>query len=368
MKILTIIDSFKGTITSKRLGEITKEVLESRGHSVDIIPVADGGDGFCDAIGEILLTKKINFQNEVKTVFDPLFRKISSYYYISSDTKTAYIELAKASGINLLSRDELNPFITSTFGFGELIKDAIEKGCKEIVLGIGGSATNDAGCGMLEALGVKFYDKNNNSIFHINNEKLSQINSIDYEELKKLISDVKVIVLSDVTNPLLGDKGATYIFSSQKGAKKEDLKLLESNISSVAKYNKEQINTAGAGAAGGVGYALLTYLNAKMYSGIDYILDLIDYDNLIEKYDVIITGEGKIDNQSLGGKVVFRVSSRSKNKKVILVCGINELKNIDCKTYNVSEIYSVVGPDISMEDSLNDPDYYYRKMIEKIKL
>ena len=368
MNVLTIIDSFKGTITSKRLGEITKEELEKKGHNVDIISVADGGDGFCDAIEDILITKKTKYKIRKLKVYNPLFKKIDSYYLIDKDNNVAYIELARASGINLLSREELNPFKTSTYGFGELISDAIKQGIKKIVLGIGGSATDDAGVGLLEALGLKFYNQDEEELSKMNNEKAGLVSHIDCDLLREKLKEIEFTVLSDVTNPLLGDGGATYVFSPQKGARIEDLETLEKNIMNFSSLNKTHINDGGAGAAGGVGYALITYLNAKLYSGIDYILDLVDYDKLIEKYDIIITGEGKIDSQSLGGKVVFRISNRSKDKRVIVVCAINELQNIDLKLYNVDEIYSVVGDNISIDESMSHPDECYRKMINNIKI
>ncbi len=368
MNVLTIIDSFKGTISSKRLGEIAKEELEKKNHHVDIIPVADGGDGFCEAIEDVFKVHHTKYKEEKMAVHDPLGRLIDSSYLVDLNTNTAYIELARASGISLLSIDELNPFITSTYGFGELISGAIKKGYKRIVLGIGGSATNDAGSGLLEALGLLFLDKEKKIITNLNNEKLSLVESVDRTNLEEKTKDIEFIVLSDVTNPLLGKSGATYVFSPQKGAKKADLKDLESNISYFARLNNEYINKAGSGAAGGVGYALQAYLNAKIYSGIDYILDMVDYDNLVNNYDVVITGEGKIDRQSLDGKVVFQVIKRSKNKKIILVCGINELDDNDLTKYNVDSIYSVVSGDVSVNDSMSRPEYYYRKMVESIKI
>ena len=368
MNVLTIIDSFKGTITSKKLGEIVKEELEAKGHNVDIIPVADGGDGFCDAMEDIFISQNVKYKKVTLDVMDPLFRKISSYYLVDVKEKTAYIELAKASGINLLDNLELNPLITSTYGFGELINDAIKKKYKKIVLGIGGSATNDAGCGMLEALGVKFYNGNGDLITQINNTDVGTVEYLDDKEFKEKIEGIEFVVLSDVTNPLLGPNGATYVFSPQKGAKAEDLEYLESNIYNFAKLNKTFISHPGSGAAGGVGYALLTYFNAKLYSGIDYILDLIDYDNLVKKYDLIITGEGKIDNQSLDGKVIFRISNRSIDKKVILVCAINKLESIDLKLYNVSAIYSIVNDNVTIEESIANPEYYFRQMVRNINL
>ena len=349
MKILTLIDSFKGTITSKRLGELTKEVLSNLGHTVKPFAISDGGDGFLDAISENIELKEVKC-----IVCDPLMRRIESNYLVTEDT--AYIELAKASGINLLTEKELNPFIASTYGFGEMINDAITKGFKKIVIGIGGSATDDGGSGMLEALGVKF---NNGTLKEMNNKNLGLINSIDTVVLEKKIKDVKFVVLSDVTNPLLGPNGATYVFSPQKGAKKDDLPLLENNMINYSSFYPEFIDYPGSGAAGGVGYALKTFLHAEVVSGIDYILDLIKYDEIYTNYDLIITGEGKIDSQSLQGKVISSIMSKTKERNLIFVCAINELND---NQYNV---LSIVGDDVTKEMSMSDPEYYYKELLKK---
>ena len=281
-------------------------------------------------------------------------RRIESNYLVTEDT--AYIELAKASGINLLTEKELNPFIASTYGFGEMINDAITKGFKKIVIGIGGSATDDGGSGMLEALGVKF---NNGTLKEMNNKNLGLINSIDTVVLEKKIKDVKFVVLSDVTNPLLGPNGATYVFSPQKGAKKDDLPLLENNMINYSSFYPEFIDYPGSGAAGGVGYALKTFLHAEVVSGIDYILDLIKYDEIYTNYDLIITGEGKIDSQSLQGKVISSIMSKTKERNLIFVCAINELND---NQYNV---LSIVGDDVTKEMSMSDPEYYYKELLKK---
>ena len=355
MKILTLIDSFKGTITSKRLGEITKEVLTPYGHFVKSYAISDGGDGFLDAISENIALKEVKCQ-----VHDPLMRLIDTNYLVSETT--AYIELAKASGINLLKENELNPSETTTFGFGEMIKDAIEKGYKDIVIGIGGSATNDGGSGFLEALGVVF---NFGEIKNMNNQKLQLIKSIDTKLLESRIKDVSFTVLSDVTNPLLGPTGATYVFSPQKGAKKEMLPQLEKNMSNYSSFNPTFINYPGSGAAGGVGYALKTYLKAEVISGIDYILKLVDYENIYKEYDLIITGEGKIDSQSLQGKVISSIMDKTKERNLLLVCAINELdKNIITNSNNKLDIISIVNENVTKEMSINNPEYYYKKMLK----
>lgn len=363
MKVLSIIDSFKGTISSNRLNELVSLELSKKGHSVDCITIADGGDGFLDAISDILK----NLRVKKVIVNNPLFNLIESQYLIDDLNNTAYIELAKASGINLLKKEELNPFIASTYGLGELINDAINSGIKRIIIGIGGSATNDGGSGMLEALGVKFYDEFGNIIHHITNSKFKKIKRIDDSLFLERISNIEFITLSDVVNPLLGENGATYIFSPQKGAKIKDLEELESNMEYFSDFKKEKRNNPGSGAAGGVGYALNGYFNSKFYPGMDYLLDLIQFDELVKKYDVIITGEGKVDIQSLLGKVVFKISSRSINKRVIVVCALNELKDINLSDYNISEVYSVVSEklQISKEDSMNNPEKCFIKLLNE---
>lgn len=352
MKILSIIDSFKGTITSLRLGELVKEEQEKKGNEVKSIAIADGGDGFLDAISQNIPLDKVYIN-----VCDPLFRKVESYYMLSKDKKTAYIELAKASGINMLTEEELNPFITSTYGFGEMIYDAVKKNVENIVIGIGGSATNDCGSGMLEALGAKF---NEGKLTRMNNEKLSLVESLDLSLVKELCKNINVTVLSDVTNPLLGANGATYVFSKQKGSTEKTMPILENNIKHFASFKDEYINYPGSGAAGGVGFSLKTFLNAKMVSGIDYLLDVINYDNLYKDYDLIITGEGKIDSQSMQGKVISSIIKRTKDRKIILVCAINEIKD------SKYEILSIVNDKVTKEMSMSDPETYFRMMIRKI--
>ncbi len=356
MKILTLIDSFKGTLTSKELGNLCKEEL---GSCVTSYAIADGGDGFLDSISENIALKKKHIK-----VLDPLFRPIDSYYLLKNDEKTAYIELAKASGISLLKDAELNPLITSTYGFGEMILDALNQNVERIIIGIGGSATNDGGTGMLEALGASF---NNGALTHLQNCKLGEIESIDTNHLQERLKNIEIIVLSDVTNPLLGKNGATYVFSKQKGANTNMLAVLENNMEKYSSLNPEYINSPGSGAAGGVGYALKTFLNAKIVSGIDYLLDVICFDSICKEYDLIITGEGKIDSQSMQGKAISSIIKRSQGKEVILVCAINELEEENQK------IYSIVGKSndfclgITKEESMNNPEYYFRKLIKHIK-
>ena len=358
MKVLAMIDSFKGTISSKELGEITKSVLNDNNIECDYFATSDGGDGFLDS----LLTED-GFVLKSVIASDPLFRKIECNYLVNGDT--AYIEMARISGINLLCKEELNPFKASTYGLGEVILDAINNGYKKIVLGIGGSATNDAGMGMLEAMGVKFYSKKT-LLTNIKNEDFKLVTTIDRREFNQEIEGIKFTVISDVQNPLLGATGATYTFSKQKGAKDTDLIKLEENIKCISNFGLSSINKPGSGAAGGVGYALHEYFNATFIPGIDYLLDRVNFSGIVGNYDYIITGEGKVDNQSLLGKVVFKIASNANQKNVIVVCAINEVANIE--NTNIVDIYSIVNDSVSINDSLNNSKYYYEKLVNKIVL
>lgn len=363
MKALIMIDSFKGTITSKRLGEITQEEMSKKGIDSKYYPIADGGDGFLDAIEVFLKLKKVDIK-----CLDPLYREIDSYYLYDEDNKTAYIELAKTSGINLVKKEELNPYVATTFGLGQMIESAISNGSKKIVLGVGGSATNDGGLGMLEALGVKFFNKDNEEMSHLSNKDMRNIVRIDNSNFKKKIAKVKFLVLNDVTNPLLGENGATYVFSPQKGAKSEDLAVLESNMKYYSLvvsnlFGIDKSNYPGCGAVGGCGYALMTFCKAKFIPGIEYLLDLLEKNQDVDDYDMIITGEGKIDSQTLNGKVVSGISNRFKNKKIVLVCAINELEN---KNDFNGEIYSVVPSVATSEESMAHPEECYCRLIEGI--
>lgn len=368
MKVLSIIDSFKGTITSNELGSIISRVLQSKKIDANYLPISDGGDGFLDAIEKAVVTKKVFIK-----VFDPLGRHIETYYLYDEKNKIAYVELAKSSGIHLLTTNELNPSFTSTFGLGQTINHVIDSGVKDIIVGIGGSATNDGGAGMLEAMSCLFYDANNNIINKLTGGNLDLVNLIDPLKLYQRIENVQFTVLSDVTNPLLYDNGATYVFSKQKGAREEEIKELDAKMKKYAKVIEEYLertyhNAIGAGAAGGVGFAFHSLLNAKFYSGIDYILDLVDFNNLIKDYDYIITGEGKIDGQSLDGKVVFGISQRAKEKKIVLVCAINEIKQNELSKRNIYKIYSVVDKIATKEVSMKHPKECFERLCETIDL
>lgn len=365
MRVLSIIDSFKGTVTSIELGKIISNVLNNKGVKADYLPISDGGDGFLDAIEKIVLSKRILIK-----VKNPLGKEIQSYFLLDKN-KTAYIEMAMSSGISLLNKEELDPYITSTFGLGETIDHAIKMGVKEIVVGLGGSATNDGGSGMLEALGCRFFDKNHEIITDINGSKIDQIEYIDSTNFFKKIKNINFLILSDVTNPLLYENGATYVFAKQKGASSEDIEILEEKMKSYSLSIERHVGKSlhlseGSGAAGGVGFAFYSMFDAKLVSGINYILDMMDFNNMLNKYDYIITGEGKIDNQSLNGKVIFEISKRAKDKKIILVCAINEVDEITLRSRNIKSIYSIVGNNVTIEESIKNSRFYFEQLCERI--
>lgn len=360
MKILTISDSFKGTLSSTQIGQIVSEYYQQKGHICQYIPISDGGEGFLDVIQYVTGI----CESEVM-VNDPLFRKTKARYLFDKKNKIAYVELAEASGLTKIEEGERNAALASTYGLGELIKFILKKEHpKKIVLGIGGSATSDGGSGMLEALGVEFFDANHFILNKMNNIKLMQIRSIKTKWLDRLIKKVEFVTLTDVTNPLNGELGSIQVFAEQKGAKKQELYAMERNLlhfyHKALECKKGAIDFEGAGAAGGVGYAMKTFLNSKIASGIDEILELVDFQDKVKEYDIIISGEGHIDSQSLNGKVISGIK-KYQPKRLILLTGC-------CSIQQTDEIYAIVPTIANLEDSLNYPEQSLKKLLETIKL
>jgi glycerate 2-kinase len=324
MKILIAPDSFKECLSAKEVGKAIERGIKKVLNTIDtfVLPMADGGEGTVESLtdaskGEIVRVR----------VHDPLMRKIDAFYGILGDKKTAVIEMAAASGLGLLAESEKNPWITTTYGTGELIRDAIQNGCKRIIIGIGGSATNDGGAGMFMALGGKLLDKQGNSIGW-GGGALSDLERIDFGGLLTEIQSVQITVACDVTNPLTGPKGASYIYGPQKGANADMVKELDLNLHYFAVKIKELLHMdiekiPGSGAAGGLGAGLMTFLNARLEKGFDLIKEIVQLENQVKNCDVVITGEGKIDFQTQFGKTPMGVVSVATlfNKPVIAVAG-----------------------------------------------
>lgn len=320
---ILVPDSFKGTLSAIEVCNIMKSSIKNLYKDVNIIsvPVADGGEGTVDAFLYALGGEKKSIW--VSDVFNE--QKILAYYAMLKND-IAVIEMAACVGLPLV-KNRLEPDKTTTFGVGELIIDAINNGAKKIILGLGGSATNDGGCGMAAALGVKFKDEQNQE-FIPTGGTLSQIYKIDMNNIYSKIKDVEFISMCDVDNPLCGKLGASAVFAPQKGADEDMVKLLDEGLAHLAKIIKRDLHIEvkdikGAGAAGGLGAGSIAFLQSKLTKGIDVILDTIKFDELVSKADIVFTGEGKFDSQSLHGKVVMGVANRSQKYKtpVIVVTG-----------------------------------------------
>lgn len=320
---ILVPDSFKGTLSAIEVCNIMKSSIKNLYKDANIIsvPVADGGEGTVDAFLYALGGEKKSVW--VSDAFNE--QKILAHYAMLKDD-IAVIEMATCAGLPLV-KNRLEPDKTTTFGVGELIIDAINSGAKKIILGLGGSATNDGGCGMAVALGVKFKDEQYQE-FIPTGGTLSQIYKIDMNNIYSKIKDVEFISMCDVDNPLCGRLGASAVFAPQKGADEDMVKLLDEGLAHLAKIIKRDLHievkdTKGAGAAGGLGAGSIAFLQSKLTKGIDVILDTIKFDKLVSKADIVFTGEGKFDSQSLHGKVVMGVANRSQKYKtpVIVVTG-----------------------------------------------
>lgn len=302
MKIVCAFDSFKGCMTAKEACRAAADGLrECKAHDVcesEIVclPMSDGGEGMVECIAHAVGARIVRV-----AVHGPLMDLIETEYAVSPDGETAYMEMAAASGLTLVPKEKRNPMLTTTYGVGEMILDAVRKGCKRIVMGIGGSATCDGGKGMIECLAEHLP-------LHTNGTENEA---------------VEIIIASDVSNPLYGENGAAYIFAPQKGATDEQVELLDRRLRDFAHETETRgiaqpdlANRPGAGAAGGLGYGLMAYLGAKLYSGIDIVLDTINFDELIKGADLILTGEGESDKQTLMGKVPIGILRRAKQQAI----------------------------------------------------
>jgi glycerate kinase len=357
MKFLIAPDKFKGSIDSISLCSIIrKEILFLYPDAVvDSYPLADGGDGFADIIRYYFNTSEVN----VETV-DPIGRPIVAAYQMDKNNSMVFIEMASASGLVLLKEHEKDPMRSSSYGTGLMIKHAIQQGAKKILLGIGGSATNDAGMGMASALGYLFIDENQEPLDPCG-ENLLYIHEIINPE-KNLLEGVEVQVACDVNNPLFGPNGAAYVYASQKGANAQQVELLDNGLRNINDVFKKHtgINIAelpGAGAAGGMGAGASIFLNATLIPGVEYIIESIGLEEKIIQAEHIITGEGGFDEQSLQGKVVGHIAELAKKhgKKISIICGISSITESRSSELGIDRIISIAELAPTNEDSINRP-------------
>ena len=358
MKIILAPDKFKGSLTGMQFCAAAEEGIIGVIPNAEIIklPLADGGDGTIEILEYHLKGKRLTVK-----VNDPLFRQIEASYLYIDAIDTAFIEMAEASGMYLLKPEEQNCFYTTTLGTGELILDAIHKGAKTIILGIGGSATNDCGMGMATALGYKFEDEKGVLLSPIG-KSLSRIHTINIDNVIGALKSIDFKVACDVTNQLYGEHGAAYVYGPQKGASKEEIEQLDEGLKNISNLFKKQFDIdvqhiKGTGAAGGMGAGTSVFLNAKLLSGIDLVKDLIDFDTKIEGADWIVTGEGKLDSQTLSGKTISGVitSAKRQNISIAAFCGSIDISDSTKEelglTYTASVSKGISNFELAMKTS-----------------
>ncbi len=346
MKAVIAIDSLKGSLSSMEAGYAIAEGIKRADSDAKVIvrPLADGGEGTVDA-----LVEGMNGIAHTVTVSDPLRRPISAVYGIIEESMTAIMEMSAAAGITLVTDVERNPLNTTTYGVGEMIKDAIEKNCREFIIGIGGSATNDGGIGMLQALGFGFLDKDGNQVSY-GAKGLKDIATITSENVLPQLKDCIFHIACDVNNPLCGEKGASAVYGPQKGADDAMVAEMDKWLASYAALTNEQYNktvskeTPGTGAAGGLGFAFLAYLNGSLEPGVDLILTQTKLEDYIKDADVVVTGEGRLDFQTAMGKAPIGVAKLAKkyNKPVLAFAGSVTEDAVECNKNGIDAFFPIL--------------------------
>lgn len=355
-QIVIAIDSFKGSLTTFQAGNAVAEAAECVFKDAKIIvsPIADGGEGTVEAIISVANGEMIKVP-----VCDPLGNKTEAAYGFIPNTNTAVIEMSAAAGITLLDEGERDPMNTTTFGVGEMILDAISKGCRKFVIGIGGSATNDGGVGMLQALGFEFLDKNGKQV-SLGAKGLKDIAMIKTENAARELAECSFYVACDVKNPLCGKNGCSAVYGPQKGATPEMIEQMDMWLKKYAKLTKTVIkgadeNATGTGAAGGMGYALLAYLNAELISGIDLVMKETGLEKHIMDADLVITGEGRLDGQSYMGKTPVGVAKLAKryHKPVIAFSGCVTEDAALCNEHGIDAFFPILREPCSLDEAMN---------------
>ncbi|WP_318402440.1 glycerate kinase [Photobacterium leiognathi] len=355
MKIIIAPDSYKESLTAMEVATAIENGFRQVIPNAEYIklPMADGGEGTVQS-----LVDASNGTIIERSVTGPLGEQVNGFFGLMGDGKTAIIEMAAASGLHLVSPELRNPMLTTSFGTGELILAALDKGVEHIIVGIGGSATNDGGIGMAQALGVRFLDENNKQISY-GGGALDRLHRIDISNIDPRLVSVKLEVACDVDNPLCGEKGASQVFGPQKGATPEMVTQLDNNLAHYAEIIKRDLgknvkDMAGAGAAGGMGAALLGIFNAQLRPGIEIVMGAVNLANVLQDADLVITGEGRIDSQTIHGKTPIGVARAAKrfNKPVI---GIAGSLSYDCNVvheHGIDAVFSVVPRSVSLAEAL----------------
>lgn len=357
MKIIISPDSFKGTLTALEAAKSIEQGIQQANQEVEtiLLPVADGGEGTMDAL--VLATDGRFVQT---TVLDPLGREIEAPFGVLGNQSTCVIEMASASGITLLHNNERNPRIASTFGTGQLIKAALDQGFRDFIICIGGSATNDGGVGMLRALGLRLVDEYGLDV-QKSIDGLYDVKRLDFSNWDTRLNDSNIAIACDVNNPLVGENGATAVFGPQKGVKPEEAAYFDQALTHWANIVEAEKGIRlhdypGAGAAGGMGGALIAFLNGKFHQGIELVLDVTNYCEKIQDADYIITGEGKSDRQTLHGKAPMGVLHCAKqfDIPVVLLSGCIEDQDRELLAPHFQEMVSVVSDAVPTEMAMTE--------------
>ena len=334
-KFVIVPDSFKGTLSSQRICEIIRDRLLCHFPDAELIsvPVADGGEGSVSCFLEALGGRRV-----LCACKNPYFEEMEGFYGLVHNRQTAVIEMAACAGLPLVE-ERKNPLKTTTYGVGELILDALKRGAKEIILGLGGSATNDFGCGAAAALGVKFLKESGEEFIPVGGT-LCDVAKIDASQLTSLLKDVKITLMCDVKNPTYGENGAAYVYAPQKGATKTDVEILDAGLRHICEIVQHDLGVdvaslQGGGAAGAMAAGMVAFVNAELKMGIDTVLSVVNFDEIVEGATAVFTGEGKLDSQSLQGKVVCGVAKKAKEKVVPVIAVVGGVEG------DVSEIYQM---------------------------
>ncbi|MBC3758199.1 glycerate kinase [Hyunsoonleella sp. SJ7] len=368
MKIVIAPDKFKNSLTGMDFCEAVETALKQFDSNIEILklPLADGGDGTIEVVNYYLKGETIQL-----TVNNPFFEPAKASYLYAESSKKAFIEMAEASGVKLLQPEQFDCKNATTLGTGELILDAIKRGAETIILGIGGSATNDCGIGMATALGYRFLDDNEDEVKPIG-ANLSQIKSIDESQVHPRLKAVDFQIACDVTNPLYGKNGAAYGYGAQKGASVQDIKLLDKGLFDFSKvleatFNVKVQSVKGAGAAGGMGIGSKLFLNGHLAQGINLIKDLADFDYKIKGADWIITGEGKLDAQTLSGKTIKGVleSAKAMQIKVAAFCGATDFEGKSPEELGIQYADAVMNYTTNLEDAMKNSHQYLKEITKK---
>lgn len=345
MKVVIAIDSLKGSLSSMEAGMAIKDGILAAKPDAEVIvkPLADGGEGTTDALIEGMNGERIDL-----TVTGPMHTPVDAYYGYLKDTNTAVMEMASAAGITLVPDSEKNPLLATSYGVGEMINDAIQRGCRNFIIGIGGSVTNDGGIGMLKALGVRFLDENGEDAGE-GGQALAKVARIDVSGMNPLLKECHIQVACDVNNPLCGENGSTYVYGPQKGVTEDMKKTLDEAMAHFARVTSETLendymNIPGAGAAGGLGYAFLAYTGAALTPGIELILDAVELEEELFGADVVVTGEGRLDFQTAMGKAPVGVARLAKkyNAKVIAFAGSVTKEATACNKEGIDAFFPIL--------------------------